>query len=119
VYESILQTNDACQGIGRNEVCYGSVAIDVEARADAEIIFAQPGDLSDLGDVQSIQTSPLDLDNSEFGIALMQVQADVPNSLPGQTITFLLMGDVTVTDASEAGQAPMQAFQFRTGIGAP
>lgn len=119
VYESIVQTNDVCNGTGRNQVCYGSIAIDVEAQADAEIIFAQPGDLSAITDIQSIVTSPLDADNDEFGIALMQVQANVPGALPGQVVTFLLMGDVSLTNASDEGQAPMQAFQFRTGIGAP
>ncbi len=119
VFDSIVQTNDVCNSTGRNQVCYGSVAIDVEAQTGADIVFVQPGDLSAVADIQSIETSPLDAGNDEFGIALMQVQADVPGSLPGQVVTFLLMGDVSLSNISPDGQAPMQAFQFRTGIGAP
>jgi|GEM_PF-6633685 len=119
VYESILQTNDVCQITGRNELCFGSTAIAVEARDGVELVFAQPGDLTAVGDIQSIQTSPLNESTQEFGIAVMQVQANVPDALPGQMVTFMLMGDVAVNDSSGEGQPPMQAFQFRTGIGVP
>lgn len=119
IYESIVQTNEVCNTTGRNQICYGSTSIDVQIRDNADISFAQPGDLSALDEVESIQTSALDVINEEFGIALMQVQANVPNSLPGQVVTFLLMGDASVTDSASDGQRPMDAFQFRTGIGAP
>lgn len=119
VYESMLEAGESCDAIGRNEVCYGSTSIEVQARGDADLNFAQPGDTSAVVDIESIQTSPLDAMNEEFGIALMQVQADVPGVLPGQVVTFLMMGDVELTDMGQAADAPMQVFQFRTGIGAP
>ena len=119
IYESIVQTNEVCSATGRNQICYGSTAIDVQIRDDADITFAQPGDLSSLTEIESIQTSALDMINEEFGIALMQVQANVPDAIPGQVVTFLLMGDASVTDTASDEQRPMDAFQFRTGIGTP
>lgn len=119
IYDSIVQTNDVCSATGRNQICYGSTSIDVQIRDDADITFAQPGDLSSLTEVESIETSALDVINEEFGIALMQVQANVPGAIPGQVVTFLLMGDASVTDTASDEQRPMDAFQFRTGIGTP
>lgn len=117
IYDYIEQTAELCASTGSNQICYGSNAIDIQLN-DSNVEFSEPGDITDLANVDSIQTSSLDVATQEFGMALMQVQADVEGSLPGQVITFLLMGNVSVGAINE-GEAPMQAFQFRTGIGAP
>jgi hypothetical protein len=117
IYEYIEQTADFCANTGRNQICYGSNAIDVQL-LDENAAFGVPGDITELANVDSIQTSSLDVASQEFGMALMQVQADVEGSLPGQVVTFLLMGNVSVDGINEA-EAPMQAFRFHTGIGAP
>src|SRR5690606_20836366 len=33
-----------------------------------------------------------------WGVALMQIQANLPDTLPGQNVTFLLFGDVTIEE---------------------
>jgi hypothetical protein len=117
IYEAISQVSDACLQTGRNEICYGNAQITAIPRADAELSFEQAGDISQLQNIESIQTSGLNLADAEFGIALMRVQATVPDSLPGQVINFLLMGDASIQDHSENPQQPMQAFYFSPGIG--
>jgi hypothetical protein len=117
MYEYIEQTAALCAATGRNEVCYGSNAIDVQL-TDTAAAFGEPGDITALSNVDSIRTSGLDEASQEFGMALLQVQADVEGALPGQVVTFLLMGNVSVDGINE-GEAPMQAFRFNTGIGAP
>jgi hypothetical protein len=117
MYDYIEQTADLCATTGRNEICYGSNAIEVQL-TDSATSFAQPGDITALANVDSIRTSGLDEASQEFGMALLQVQADVEGALPGQVVTFLLMGNVSVDGINE-GEAPMQAFRFNTGIGAP
>lgn len=117
MYDYIEQTSELCAGTGRNQICYGSNAIEVQLR-DSATAFAEPGDITDLSNVDSIQTSGLDEAAANFGMALMQVQADVEGAIPGQVVTFLLMGNVSVDGINE-GEAPMQAFRFNTGIGAP
>ena len=49
----------------------------------------------------------------------MKAQANLPDALPGQAVTFLLLGDVSVTTGVETGSdlKPMQAVYFTTGIG--
>ncbi|NWF68461.1 MAG: LysM peptidoglycan-binding domain-containing protein [Chloroflexi bacterium] len=49
----------------------------------------------------------MNLENSEWGIATLSVQANIPNTLPGQAVTFLLLGDAQV----ENSVAPDEAFQ--------
>jgi uncharacterized protein YraI len=46
-------------------------------------------------------------------VVMMQVQADIPNTLPGQNVTVLLFGDVTVRNAasSVAEQTPPEQEQ--------
>jgi hypothetical protein len=117
MYEYIEQTAALCAATGRNEICYGSNAIEVQL-TDSSTAFGVPGDITALANVDSIRTSGLDEATQEFGMALLQVQADVEGALPGQVVTFLLMGNVSVDGINE-GEAPMQAFRFNTGIGAP
>ncbi|MEL6526993.1 MAG: SH3 domain-containing protein, partial [Chloroflexota bacterium] len=51
-------------------------------------------------------------DTGEWGVALMNVQADLPNSLPGQNVTFFLLGDTEVENAISAEDA----FEGSDGI---
>jgi hypothetical protein len=50
----------------------------------------------------------------------MRLQANLPDTLPGQNVTFLLFGNVEITNAVDPNnpdQNPMQVFQLSTGIG--
>ncbi len=92
----------ACADLGRNSACYGYNRVDAtfhEAqRAD---FFAEPADRADLVEIETIQTAALDLEQSEWGIALLKVQANLPETLPGQAATFVLLGDTTLQSAGE------------------
>lgn len=117
IYEAVTQTSELCDSTARNEACYGHQNIDVTLR-DSGTSFATPGDIAELGSIERIQTMPLDTALSQFGIVLLRAQADLPNTIPGQNVTLLLMGDITVEDQSaETGGNPMQAFIFTPGIG--
>lgn len=65
----------------------------------ADDFFSQPTDRADLTYLESIQTTALDEENDLWGIAMMSVQANVPNTLPGQAVVFMLLGDVQVENA--------------------
>jgi len=94
-FQSILsQVGDACADLGRNSVCYGNNAVSVAFwDDDAQTQFAAPGDLIPTDIVQRIETSRYVPDEELWGVALLRVQANIPNTLPGQAVTFLLMGD--------------------------
>ncbi len=113
---------DLCDETGRNQVCYGNVQLDATVVDDApDISFETPGDVADVALIETLQLSVL-RSPDEWGIALMKIQANLPDTLPGQNVTMLLFGDVVIENqADEMGEeeafGPMQAFVFRSGIG--
>jgi hypothetical protein len=121
--ETALDVADQlCTETGRNQACYGHVALTAELTPDAEsVAFEQAGDIVDVALVESLRLDPLDVAAGEWGVALMNLQANLPDTLPGQNVTFLMFGDVEITSAVEPDNAnelqPMQAFYLRTGIG--
>ncbi|MEQ8672371.1 MAG: hypothetical protein RLP44_15815 [Aggregatilineales bacterium] len=119
IVETALQAADlACTDTGRNQACYGNVLINAEPTdAATDFVFDTTGDIVDLTEIQSLLLNGLDEATQEWGVAILRVQANIPNSLPGQNVTFVLFGDVEIADASADGQNPMQAFYFSNGIG--
>lgn len=102
----LAQVGDTCGGLGRNSLCYGNDAVSVAFwDADAETQFAAPGDLVPTDVVQRIETSRYIPDADLWGVALMRVQANIPNTLPGQAVTFLLMGDTEFTNQTPPDDA--------------
>jgi len=102
VEQALFQLGSNCAGMGRNTACYGYNLVDATfSQTVAEDFFSTPADRAELASLQTIQTSPLDLALEQWGIAVMNVQANVPDTLPGQAVTFLLLGDTEVENAVE------------------
>lgn len=122
VAQAIAAADAACQATGRNQTCYGNVNMTVQPQDGVGAIsFSKVGDIVDVSLLQSLKLSPMNVTTGEWGVALMRLQANLPDALPGQNVTFLLFGDVEVTNAVGADQietfTPMQAFYLRTGAG--
>lgn len=102
-----LQTVGAnCQAMGRNTACYGFNRVDARfASPIEEGVFSQPSDTVSLVEITDITTQPYSLENEQWGIAVMNVQANIPNTLPGQAVTFLLLGDAQVQNDVPADSA--------------
>ncbi len=120
VNKALQNLSDTCENMQRNSACYGFNHVTATfADGLTPSVFSQPNDRVDLTSLQSITTSPLDVQTAQWGIAVMKVQANIPDALPGQAVTFLLFGDVHLQTGVTAGsdQKPMQAVYFTTGIG--
>ncbi|MEO1288779.1 MAG: thrombospondin type 3 repeat-containing protein [Chloroflexota bacterium] len=118
VQDALFAVDDFCSDLGRNQACYGNVDLTAQAQPTAtDFTFETLGDVVDVEDIASLELSQLDEDAGEWGVAVMSLQADIPNTLPGQNVTFILFGDVSIENASTDAQTPMQAFYLRTGIG--
>jgi len=124
VAAALAAVDSFCTETGRNQICYGNFQIEFTPQAEVgEVTFNQIGDIVDVGDIASLQLSPMDTENGYWGVVLMQLQANLPDTLPGQNVTFLLFGDVSVTSAVSPEQLadgefnPLQAFYLTTGIG--
>ena len=103
---------DACGNVGRNQACYGNRLIHAQFAQDATVPFDKTGDITDLFSIHSLTTAPLDETSQVWGIAVLKVQADLPDTLPGQNVTMLLYGDVAMDNISP----DMKAVTFNTGI---
>src|SRR5438874_354200 len=53
--------SEGCKDLGKDEVCYGNRAIAVQFQDpnDQSLHFAQPGDITPLSQIKTIQASPL------------------------------------------------------------
>ena len=119
IEEALDQVDRLCNETRRNQACYGNVYLEAELRTDYGFeIFANEGDIVNVAALSTLDLSPYDVDTGAWGVSLMQLQANIPNTLPGQNVTFLLFGDVSLENVAEDGtDAPMQAFYLQTGIG--
>ncbi|RMG89819.1 MAG: SH3 domain-containing protein, partial [Chloroflexi bacterium] len=96
--ENVVElVDDTCQATGRNQACVGHLAVDATFRPGSTVTsFQQEGDIIDLVALDSLTLSPMDLVNGMWGVALLRVQANLPDTLPGQNVTMLLFGDVAI-----------------------
>lgn len=119
VEQALFQLGESCTALDRNSACYGFNRVDATfAQSVAPEFFSKPSDRTELASLKTIQTAPLDLDLEQWGIAVMNVQANVPDTLPGQAVTFLLMGDMQVENAvtgAQASSGPATAITQQAG----
>ena len=125
IVETALNAADEfCAETGRNEACYGHIALTADLRGDiGDFAFDQPGDMVNVASLDSLRLDPMNVATGEWGVGLMKLQANLPDTLPGQNVTFLMFGDVEIHNAVPSDGSPntelhaMQAFRLRTGIG--
>lgn len=111
--EAIEAIEDNCGDTGRNEACYGFDQVEASFLSDIDIsTFSQPEDIATVADIATLRTAPLNTSTGTWGVAVMNIQANLPDTLPGQSVTFVLMGDVEVENAVD----PENAFDPDDGI---
>ncbi len=102
VTNAMTAVSENCAGLGRNQACYGHSLVSVSSwDPGAALTFEAAGDTADVAAIQTLTTSPLDPAADIWGIAVLALQADLPDTLPGQNVTFLVFGD-----AALSGQVP-------------
>lgn len=117
VQQALSALGDHCDALDRNSACYGFNRVDARFRQEhAEGFFSHPSDRTPLIDLMSIKTQPFQSQLAEWGIAVMNVQANLPGTLPGQAVTFLLLGDSELENgvAPEDVTAPGDAYTVMT-----
>jgi LysM repeat protein len=89
-----------CSDTGRNQVCYGNLALEATFQAGFQsATFREPGDQVDLDHLGTLRSTAADPNSQVWGVALMRVLANVPDTLPGQTVTMILFGGAQVENA--------------------
>jgi hypothetical protein len=107
VEKALTAVGNNCGGMDRNSTCYGYDQVSASFNTEvSEDFFTRPADRAALETVRTLQTAPYDEALSRWGVALMNVQANVPNTLPGQAVTFILLGDTQVENAVDTAFIP-------------
>jgi len=105
IQQALQSANQFCANAGRNQVCYGNTLISATNWEGAPLPdFGQPGQLVNAADVASLVTAPFDLATKNWGVAVMRLQANIPDTLPGQNVTFVVFGDVQLQNEVAPGQ---------------
>lgn len=113
VVEALNAVDGNCSELGRNEACYGYDQVEASFLGEIGVsTFSQPTDTVSVADLETLRTAPLNLESGVWGVAVMSLQANMPDTLPGQNVTFILMGDVEVENAVD----PENAFDPNDGI---
>lgn len=119
VQTALAATDTACADTGRNQACYGNVLLSAEPQSGAaDFTFTAPGDLIAIDGIAKLTLSPMNQQKEEWGVAVMKLQANLPDTLPGQNLGFLLFGSVEIWNAAQDEQQliPFNAFYFKTGL---
>jgi hypothetical protein len=106
-------SGDSCDQMGSNQVCYGNNTLLAELIAGTASRFSQRGDMVSVADLRRLAASPLSLASEEWGIAVFKVMANLPRSLPGETITMIVFGNTTLENTSNN----LQTFFFSSTLG--
>ena len=108
IVHTALETADQeCALTGRNQVCYGNIVLEAEPQTGVPIFnFDKPGDIVDVAQMNTLRLSPMQTENNVWGVALMRIQANLPDTLPGQNVLFLLFGDIEIRNAVETTAEP-------------
>jgi hypothetical protein len=85
VEEALQVTQLSCNDTSLNEACYGYIRVGAELR-DEDTQFVEQGDTTSVTNIQSLQLSPMDITAGQWGVMIMQVEANVTE------------GDITTTD---------------------
>jgi hypothetical protein len=113
VDRAMQASGDYCNQIGSNQVCYGNNTLTAELVTSAASRFSQRGDIISVANLRRLAASPLSLASSEWGIAVFKVMANLPRSLPGETITMVVFGNTALDNLSNN----LQTFYFSSTLG--
>ncbi|MEO1667635.1 MAG: hypothetical protein AAFU54_23570 [Chloroflexota bacterium] len=94
---ALQSLDELCTGLERNQACYGVNRVVTTFFDEVqEETFNAPGAITPIEIIETIRTAPLNPETQEWGVAVMSVQANLPNTLPGQGALFVLIGDVSI-----------------------
>ena len=118
VTEALARAAEDCTLTERNEVCYGYINVIALPNADADTFdFDEQGDIAPFEQIGVMELSPFNEATAEWGVVIARVQAQLPDTLPGQNVTIVFFGGVSLQNEG-VDVAGVQAFRFETGIGA-
>jgi hypothetical protein len=113
IEKAIQASGQYCDQIGPNKACYGNTTIKADLVSQATERFSERGDVVDINQLQRLSAAPLNLINNEWGIAIFNVMANLPRSLPGQTVKIVVFGNTRL----DKNSPNLESFYFSSELG--
>jgi len=113
IENAIQASQDQCENIGPNKVCYGNITLKAELHPNVNERFTERGDVISIQNLLRLSASPLNMNTREWGVAIFKVMANLPGSLPGQTVTMVVFGNTVLENRSDT----LEAFYFFSELG--
>jgi hypothetical protein len=102
-----------CDLTGPNTVCYGNLTLQAQLVPGSQERFRDRGDVIAVSILESLSASPLVLEREDWGIAIFNIMANLPRSLPGELIKMVVFGNTAVDNPNH----DMTTFYFSSQLG--
>lgn len=115
IQNSLAAVKPACATTGTNSVCYGNDAVQAKLIDPPNVtapVFGTKGNTVDLTTVQSLTTSLADTTKGLWGIAVVNIHADLPDDSKG--VTGVLFGDATIASDVHSDAAKLTTLPVKT-----
>jgi hypothetical protein len=100
VQTALQQLGNNCSNSPTGSACYGNSEITTSyANSSTSATFSKPGDRVDLGLLNDIHTSAVDIQAKKWGLALLTTQANLPKTLNSKGVVMVALGDVQAQNA--------------------
>jgi hypothetical protein len=97
VAAALETTHLYCADLARNEICYGNTTLEAEPQPGVEdFIFERSGDIVPVTEIRTLRLFPMDNASVTWGVALMQLQAGLPDN-SAENVTIVLFDEVNLT----------------------
>jgi hypothetical protein len=104
--QALAAIGDNCADLSRNSACYGYDEVNATFTTEVPTdYFATPSDRTELVQLDTLKTTAMNTAESKWGVAVMNVQANLPNTIPGQGVLMLLVGEAEVQNAVDPNMA--------------
>jgi hypothetical protein len=104
VAEAFAGLSQNCAEMGGGAACFGRAA-SATLLEGAEGDFESPGDILPLTNLSALNTSALSPAADDWGLAILNVHANVPLALSEQGLKFIMVGQVDLGNAVDPGSA--------------
>lgn len=117
IQKAIQASGDYCDNTDTNNVCYGNTTIQAELVSNVSKRFSERGDKIKVNELKRLSAAPLDIGSEEWGIAVFKIIANLPRSLPGETVTMVVFGNSTLDNTSNNDSGALESFYFTSELG--
>ncbi len=103
--QALLNLSENCAALERNSLCYAHAQVEASFADDAKAQhFTAPANRAPLSHLQQVRSSAVDTEQRHWGLAIMNLQANLPQTRPGAGVIVLLAGDARLDHELELAQ---------------